>query len=801
MSPGQLFHIASGSRVNELTMNKKKLKGIPSAGTMKSNGDYEWRFSTFGGVTRVKISTGDDIAHLSELDQKLWTVLSCPASGLEMDPDTLAMLDLDGDGKIRVNEILSTVDWLKARLSDMETLISRSASLPLSAISRTTDEGKKTYACAKQILENLGLEKDSISLSDVSDSIAIFAKTRFNGDGIVTENSTDDASLKAVIRDCVATVGSLADRSGDPGVDADKVAAFYKAAADYVAWKDAGVAEMFPYGDRTEEALAACNSLKDKVSDFFMRCKLASFNSSSTAVLDVTAERIGAISDRDLSSCADEIAAYPLAKVNPDGQLPLKGINPAWKSVFDKFKSIAVDAEYPDAEYLTEQQWDCLVSKFDSFSAWRAAKAGAEVEPLGYDRMAEILKENRREEIDGLIAQDKALEAEVAEIQNVDRLLHLCRDFYTLLRNYVTFSDFYSREDTMSSIFQAGRLYIDQRNCDLCIKVTDMGKQGTMAGASGMYLLYCDCTSKKTAAKMTIVAVMTDGDVNNLRVGCNAIFYDRAGNDWDAVVTKIVDNPISVRQAFWSPYKKIGSFVEGQINKIAAKQDSKVMEKATADLTAAGSNVAAATASGTPQTASPAQPFDVAKFAGIFAMIGMALGSIGTFLASLYATFAELSVWGMIGSVAGIILIISGPSMIMSWMSLRKRNLAPILNANGWAVNANVIVNVRFGQTLTGVAKMPVFVGNDPFAEKKMPRWKKTVITVAVCLGIVLGILTAVYFRLPAESRPFWPKPQTEAVQTEPAASTMSPEIRILSFNVMPMFSGVMSASPSTALT
>ena len=744
-------------------MNKKKLKGIPSAGTMKSNGDYEWKFSTFGGVTRVKICTGEDIAHLSELDQKLWTVLSCPASGLEMDPATLAMLDLDGDGKIRVNEILSTVDWLKARLSDMETLISRSASLPLSAISRTTDEGKKTYACAKQILENLGLEKDSISLSDVSDSIAIFAKTRFNGDGIVTENSTDDASLKAVIRDCIATVGSLADRSGDPGVDADKVAAFYEAAAGYVAWKDAGVAEIFPYGDKTADALAACNALKDKVEDFFMRCKLSAFNSDSTAVLDVTAARIGEISAKDLSACMDEIAAYPLAKVNPEGHLPLAGINPAWKSVFNKFKAVAVDVDYPDAEYITEEQWNAVASKFAAYSAWCAAKAGAEVESLGYDRLAEILKENRKADIDALIAQDKALEGEVAEIRNVDKLLHLCRDFYTLLRNYVTLSDFYSREKTMSSVFQAGRLYIDQRNCDLCIKVTDMGKQGTMAAASGMFLLYCDCTSKKTAAKMTIVAVMTDGDVNNLKVGCNAVFYDRAGNDWDAVVTKIVDNPISVRQAFWSPYKKIGNFVENQINKIAAKQDSKVLEKATADLSAAGSNVAATAAAGaSAQPAAPAQPFDVAKFAGIFAMIGMALGSIGTFLASLYATFAELSVWGMIGSVAGIILIISGPSMIMSWLSLRKRNLAPILNANGWAVNANVIVNVRFGQTLTGIAKMPVFVNNDPFAEKKMPKWKKNVIIAAVSIGVILGVLAVIYFRLPAESRPFWPKAKTE---------------------------------------
>ena len=92
--------------------------------------------------------------------------------------------------------------------------------------------------------------------------------------------------------------------------------------------------------------------------------------------------------------------------------------------------------------------------------------------------------------------------------------------------------------------------------------------------------------------------------------------------------------------------------------------------------------------------------------------------------------------------------------MVMAWLKLRKRNLAPILNANGWAVNSSVIVNVRFGQKLTSVAKVPVFVGNDPFADKKMPAWKKALIWIGV--GVVLAV--GIYFLLPKDIRPFWPK-------------------------------------------
>ena len=56
-------------------------------------------------------------------------------------------------------------------------------------------------------------------------------------------------------------------------------------------------------------------------------------------------------------------------------------------------------------------------------------------------------------------------------------------------------------------------------------------------------------------------------------VGRNGIFYDRKGRDWDATITKIVDNPISIRQAFWAPYKKVARMIQEQIAKRAASAD------------------------------------------------------------------------------------------------------------------------------------------------------------------------------------------------------------------------------------
>ena len=261
-----------------------------------------------------------------------------------------------------------------------------------------------------------------------------------------------------------------------------------------------------------------------------------------------------------------------------------------------------------------------------------------------------------------------------------------------------------------------------------------MAKHNTQAPDSGMFLIYCNCKHHATGQTMQIVAAMTVGDIRNLKVGKNALFYDRQGRDWEAEVVKIIDNPISIGQAFWSPYRKLGDWVSGLITKSAAEKE----KKSFADLT---TKLQTPPAAG--QAAQPAQPapFDIAKFAGIFAAIGMAVGAIGTFLTSLLDQVVGMKAWALL-VIPALLIIISGPSMILAWMKLRKRNLAPLLNANGWAINADAIVSVLFGNTLTEKADFPVL----KLKKRGLSKGGKWAIAVAaVILGIAIAVVT-LYF-------------------------------------------------------
>lgn len=695
---------------------------------------YKWEFENIGGSSRVRITTGEDIAHLNELDPKMWTVLSCPVKGLEIDEKSLTYMDCDGDGKLRVNDVICMSQWLTGALKNPDLLLEGKDSIDLADFDLENADGAKLHHASKGVLTALGRTDETVSLADVTNVSAIFAGTRFNGDGVITEASSDDAEDKAAINAAVASLGGLADRNGAQGVDAAMIETFYKTLADYAAWCNAAVDA--PYGSDTDKVIELYNALDAKMKDFFMRSKLAAFSPDSTAVLDVQTASIQAISADNLTSKGDDIASYPIARVTGKAEIDLSApVNPAWAARFDALKAIAFD---PAAKVLTEADWSAIGAKISAYSAWKGGKAGAAVEVLGLENVKVLLEQDRKAALLAIAAEDASYAEDFNNIALVEKFLYVYRDFYRLLKNFVTFHDFYSKDPGVKAIFQCGRLVIDQRECHFCMQVADMAKHNTMAAASGMYLIYCDCTTKTKAGKMSIVAAMTVGEVGDIFVGKNAVWYDNSGLEWDAVITKIIDNPISIAQAFWSPYRRIAVAIENLISKNAADKDAKLMKDATAKINAAPTTLPAAGTDAAAAKPAEAAPFDIGKFAGIFAALGMAVGMIGSALASLAKGIFALAWWQVILAFVGVLLVISGPAMVMAWLKLRRRNIAPLLNANGWAVNASSKISIPFGESLTDIAKFPKLKLKDPYAKKGMPVWKRWVISLSSLVFVVL---------------------------------------------------------------
>ena len=682
--------------------------------------NHVWRFFRAGGFDQVRLENGDDLLALDQLDQKLWVALACPTAGIEFDPRALALLDTDHDGRIRAGEILDAVRWLRSVLRNGDELVRPGSAVSLDSIDGDSPEGARVLASARRILANLGkAEAASIDLDDTRDTGRIFAQTRFNGDGLIPVEAAEDEASRAVIADIVATLGAEPDRSGLPGIDQGRIDAFFAQIESFGDWLGAGAEMAVP-----AEAGAALEAARDKIDGFFLRCRMAVYADAAAQTVNPPADVFQPLTGANTADTLAALRPLPLAAAYPQADLPLlRGVNPAWEAEISAFRRLVAN----DRLSLSESEWGEMKARFAAHADWLARKPATAVEALGAERIRALRFSGAKAVLDALVAQDKALEGEASAIDAVEKLVVYRTHLFRLVNNFVSFKEFYARQDR--AVFQAGTLYLDGRSADLCMVVADPAKHAALATLSRIFLVYCDCARRGSDERMTIMAGFTAGDSDQLMVGRNGVFYDRQGRDWDATIVKIVEHPISMRQAFWSPYRQLARFVGTQVEKLAAAKARAVETDLQAKV--AGKVVA-------PAKAEPAkESFDAGKFAGIFAALGLAVGAIGTAIASVVTGFLSLSWWQMPLAVAGLAAVVSGPSMVIAYMKLRQRNLAPILDATGWAVNARATINIPFGGSLTALAQLPPGADRslvDPFAEKKRP-WGEYVLLLALIAG------------------------------------------------------------------
>jgi hypothetical protein len=693
---------------------------------------HRWHFFRAGAVDQVALGDGGDILALPELNQKLWVALAMPTTGVDIDPETLALLDSNKDGRIRVQDILDAVAEIEKTFKNPSELLTSKTEVKLSAITEP-----KVVAAAKRMLADLGKkDADTITIDDTVAVTKAFADTTLNGDGIIIPESTDDPLVRTSIADAIAAVGSVNDRSGKPGIDKALAEAFFTDIDTHAAWIEAGTAAR-ALGEQTEAAADALRAVRDKIDDFFTRCRMAAFDPRAQSALAGQEADLVAIAPKALSATDDSIAKLPLAKVEPVARLVLSGgVNPAWTAAMTAFteKTVKPILGAPDA--LTPADLTTLVEKLAPFETWRAGKPATKLGALTDARVKELAAPGLRSKIFDLISADAALTGEYEQITSVVRAVRFQRDFGRILRNFVNFSDFYNKRD---GVFQAGTLYLDGRALHLCVPVTDAGKHGALAGASDACLLYCDIT--REGEKKQIAAALTNGDADNVFVGRNGIFYDRSGKDWDATVSKVISNPISVREAFWAPYKKLVKAIEDTVTKRAQAADAAATAKMETAGKAVGHTDTTAHAAGTAVAGAPPAPgaappkkIDL----GTIAAIGVAIGGIGTLVGALLGSMFGLGKWLPLGLLA-LLLMISGPSMLLAWLKLRRRNLGPILDANGWAINSRARINVSFGAAMTELATIPPGSKrsmSDPFADKSPP-WR--LYTFLIVLLILAG--------------------------------------------------------------
>lgn len=158
------------------------------------------------------------------------------------------------------------------------------------------------------------------------------------------------------------------------------------------------------------------------------------------------------------------------------------------------------------------------------------------------------------------------------------------------------------------------------------------------------------------------------------------------------------------------PYVRLGRFIGTQLEKWAVSRDMDIQTQMETGVQPGSAKSEKSEKSG---------PLSgVGGTAGMLAAGGIALGALGAGIASLFDTIKALQWWELPLILLAVMLMISFPSMLIAWLKLRHRTLAPLLDASGWAVNGRTLISAKLGRSLTQKAALPIgatsFIDNKP---------------------------------------------------------------------------------------
>lgn len=716
----------------------------------------KFSFQRMGGINQAVLASDYDWKNLGSLDPKLWMALSCPIEGLEFNADTLALLDMDKDGRIRAQEVTDAVAWLCERLEHPAQARKGLAQAAIQDLRKDTDAGKALASALSLALEKAGkTENAPLTLAESETVLAQAAGYPFNGDGIVTLLSARAGAtpqeMEEFITLGVAIAGAKKDASGQPGLDAPLAEEVGKRARAVLDWRATVKNIALPLGEKTGEAWTLLGRLSDKLDDFFRRCQLAAFAPDTLSLLNeekALEALVGGSADNAAADMLgqDALAKLPLGRVNSAGNLNLaENLNPAWAEEMAEFSRLFAPL-LPDGAILTHAAWKDIKGKFAGYAATLDKKPAypvppADAAPAVFPELPEMreataddtlgraflpcapnmaldaLADDKLEWLAGSatqaafanLAQKDADAPALASFQDLRKLILFNGHLYTFLMNFLSFLDFYSPDK--KAIFQTGVLYLDSRGCTLCVPVEDIDAHARLADPSHLCLIYCQCSRKEADGaerKRNIAAALTEGHLAGLLDGRHGLFIDNDGKEWDTRIARIVHNPVSIKEAVWSPYIRIANMASEQIQKfVSTKQDA--IGKMTGQ-----------TAASIAKGEKPAEKggFDFAKGAGIFAAVSVALSVVSAAFAYIAHSVASLGWWWPLALV-GVFVCISAPSVFMAWLKLRRRSLGPLLDASGWAVNKGAPINLAMGASLTSIGKLPPNAQcdmNDPYS-------------------------------------------------------------------------------------
>ena len=658
-------------------------------------------FRNFGGMYQLRLETAEEIRYIRELEKARWSATSAPLEQFYCDAQVLTYIDTDNNGRIRVHELLSAQQWLYTNLASRDGFERQSDELTLASLDPKAADAPKMKQLAEHMLKELGLDSArSISLGQVRTFRSTYAGRFPNGDGVVPPEHADSPELGQFIKDIVAATGGSKDLGGSVGAGAAELASFLKSAQAVLSWEAEGAVTteaetqiypaVMPWGEATAAAAALIEELNDKVEQYFSQCDLLRVEPNAAARMQASAETLAGIDITSTEVLRKWTLSAPLAPPREDGLLDLSGrLNPNYEAQLHKLAAEVL----PRALGLTDKQrvritladWRQAREQLCAHRAWRARQP-ALAPALSAARLGEYVSGELAARLTALIAKDSAVGEELQQFHNLEKLILLQRWLKELLNNFVSFPALFN--PARRALFIAGTMIIDGRELGFCVRVTDRAAHKRIAATSPIFIVYAELSRSSAAgeSKMEVAVALTAGARGQIFIGKRGVFYDRDGNEWDAVVVDLIVNPISLWEAALAPFVRLRDFVGDKIEKFAASKSDAAEGAARDSITQKEAALLKADQAAKAPVKTP-EPQNPANTTNLVIGLSLAFAAATSALALIFKAVIDTDPGKLTSGLLMIALVIAGFSAFLGFLKLRRRDLSTVLEACGWAMN------------------------------------------------------------------------------------------------------------------
>jgi len=664
-------------------------------------------FRNYGGNYQLRIENAGDLALIQDLEVARWAATSVQTDSLQCDPVFLKYLNPDGSGRIRPQHFRAAVKWLFHMMADRSRLAAHSDVLLMEDLDTSHDEGRKLKKAALHILEQLKAEtSDQISLEQTRTFRDTYILLSPNGDGVLPPNHISDPDVARLATDVLRHVGAVKDLSGADGINEGHLSEFLDHGKEFLAWKVRGEGNnsthLLPWGGETPAAAKLVAELDVKIDQFFSLCDLVKVDARTAERIRLSEQDLKNLDFCDPQTIKKKLMEAPLQTPNPEGILNFQdAINPYYQSKMDQLRhQVLARTRSGLMERLQRTAWEKVRAIFAPYWVWQAEKPPDGMDHLDEATLREYLNGPAQETLRQLLLEDLSVQGEVEQINSLEKLILYRYWLLELANNCVNFSAFYS--SGQRALFEMGDLIIDGRQLTFTVKVQNHTEHKKVAATSQLFLVYAKiakCGDQEQ--EFEIAAAVTAGSKGGIEIGKRGVFYDLHGEEWDAQVVDILENPISVWEAIKAPFVRVRNLVGRKAESFAATQVQHL------DTTATEITTKTKKGESFQQPAGGSAPTATTGIRDLLLGGGIAFAAISSSLAYLIKTLSQVSLLkvglGLVVTMLAVVLF----SALLGWNKLRKRDLSAILEACGWAVNFRMYLTHKLGYLVTRTPPLP----------------------------------------------------------------------------------------------